>query len=100
MSPDPDANRSAASPASLLRAALLGLAYAVGATAARWLLGLMAPSMAPCALVFPAAILATLSGGLGPGLVTAIIGLALSDYLFMTPRFSMTTIDKNDIVTY
>jgi two-component sensor histidine kinase len=44
--------------------------------------------MAPYPLIFPAVLFGTLASGLPGGLVALVIGMAASDYLFVTPRFT------------
>jgi K+-sensing histidine kinase KdpD len=74
--------------ASILRASLVGLACAVGATAVRELLDMVAPNMAPYQLVFPAVLLATLASGVIAGSVTLVVGFAAADFLFVSPRLT------------
>lgn len=88
MSPNPDPRRFAVRLAKHLRAGLAGLACAAGAVALRGLLDLLARDTEPYALVFPAVLLATLASGLGGGLVALVVGLAASDYLFVSPRLT------------
>ena len=54
----------------------------------RGLLDLAAPKMEPYPLVFPAVLLATLASGLSGGLVALVVGMAASDYLFVSPRLT------------
>lgn len=88
MSPNPDHRPFATRLAKLLRAGLVGLGCAAGAIALRGLLDLAAPDMEPYPLVFPAVLLATLASGLWGGLVALVLGMAASDYLFVSPRLT------------
>jgi hypothetical protein len=71
-----------------LRSGLVGLACAVGATALRELLDVVAPNMVPYQLVYPAVLLATLTSGVVAGSVSLVAGIAAADFLFVRPRFS------------
>lgn len=57
------------------------------ATAVRMAIDLIAPGAVPFATFFPAALIATLVGGLAAGIAAAVLGGAVSLYLFMPPRY-------------
>ena len=81
-------DRPAGKVGSQVRAGLLGLACAAGATGLRGLLDLVAPDMVPYPLVFPAVLIAALASGATGGLVALVVGLTACDFFFVPPRYT------------
>lgn len=78
-----DSSRSSGRVAALIRATAVGLAAGAAAIGVRGLLGLIAPGvMARYTLVFPAVLVATLTGGPAAGGLAAVTGLAGGEIVF------------------
>lgn len=61
----------------------------MGAFAVRWSLDPLLHGHAPLMLFILASIIATLYGGLGPGLLAMVAGALLGDYFFITPLHTL-----------
>jgi PAS domain S-box-containing protein len=64
------------------------LAIVVFAALVRWLVGDHVGARIPFATFFPAIIIATLIGGLWPGIVATVLSALSAWYLFLTPQYS------------
>src|SRR3954462_5824547 len=83
------------------RSRLLRYAVAVAATALALALSLTVAQFAnrgPASLFFAAVAVSAWYGGIGPGLLAAILGIAAIDYFLVGPRFSLQPGDAGDLV--
>lgn len=71
-----------------LVAYLLSAALVVAAVTVRWVAEPYLPSGYPFLTFFPAVIVATFVGGLGPGIVSGVLGGIAAWYFFIEPDFS------------
>ena len=51
-------------------------------------------------LFWPAVIISAWFGGIGPSFFASLMSVTMVDYLFVTPRFSLTLQDPNDLFTF
>src|SRR5207244_2001414 len=72
--------------------AAYGLAFVLIALATfiRWLVGEYVGAQVPFITFYPAIIIATIVGGLWPGIVATILSSLAAWYLFLTPVYSWT----------
>ena len=69
------------------------------ATLLRLAIDLVAPAAVPFATYFPAILIATLVAGTAAGLVTMALGALIAWYVFVPPRFSMSSLRAEDMVS-
>jgi PAS domain-containing protein len=70
----------------------------LGFIAARWLLGRVIDDGVPFATLFIPIALTAFYGGLGPGLVSVLITMGLTDYLFVAPVYTLGLPDTKSVL--
>jgi two-component sensor histidine kinase len=69
------------------------------ATLLRLAIDIATPNAVPFATYFPAILVATLIAGTAAGLLTMVLGALISWYIFVPPRFSMSVLRTEDLVS-
>ena len=77
-------------------------ALAVGcvaiATAVRFGLGLINPAVVPFATYYPAILLATLYGGVAAGIVSLVVSMVVSWWMFLAPAYAFFPLSNRDVI--
>ena len=75
------------------------LVCVAAATLLRLAIDIATPNAVPFATYFPAILIATLIAGTAAGLLTMVLGAVISWYVFVPPRFSMSSLSTADLVS-
>ena len=75
------------------------LVCVAAATLLRLAIDIATPNAVPFATYFPAILIATLIAGTAAGLLTTVLGAVISWYVFVPPRFSMSSLTTADLVS-
>ena len=75
------------------------LVCVAAATLLRLAIDIATPNAVPFATYFPAILIATLIAGTAAGLLTTVLGAVISWYVFVPPRFSMSSLSTADLVS-
>ena len=75
------------------------LVCVAAATLLRLAIDIATPNAVPFATYFPAILIATLIAGTAAGLLTMVLGALISWYIFVPPRFSMSVLRTEDLVS-
>jgi len=90
-------------PAGSARAYAFAIFCVAVAAAVRWVIGIWFEGVVPFATFFPAVLLAALVGGIGPGIIVAVLGGSIGWWAFFDPPmafFPLTTAQLISVIAY